>query len=117
MSFRNKEGVFLDKDERNQTSIPREYKLYSIAHQKGVSRKLDFHTHFYYEVFFFHDGNCKYLIDNKIYNLIPGDTLVMDGSKLHKPSIIGDKSRYERSIVQFSSGWIEPLLKFLNSEY
>ncbi|MEH7180342.1 AraC family transcriptional regulator [Neobacillus vireti] len=107
----------MESNRKIQTSNPRKYKVFSIAHQKGVSQKLDFHTHFYYEVFIFHNGNCKYLIDNKIYDLLPGDIIVMDGSKLHKPSIIGDKWRYERSIVQFSPEWIEPLVKFLNSEY
>lgn len=102
-------------DKSIQPANPRRYTLFSIAHQKGVSFNLGFHTHFHNEVFIFHQGKCTYLIDNKIYELVPGDVIVMDGSKLHKPSVLGDKSLYDRSIVQFSPEWIEPLLNFLDS--
>ncbi|KAA9023905.1 AraC family transcriptional regulator [Niallia endozanthoxylica] len=104
-------------DKRIDPPNPRKYTLFSIAHQKGISRDPGFHTHVHYEVFIFHQGKCTYLIDNKIYELLPGDMIVMDGSKLHKPSVLGDKNLYDRSIVQFSPEWIEPLLNFLQSDY
>lgn len=104
-------------DKPIQPANPRQYTLFSVAHQKGVSFKLGFHTHLHNEVFIFHQGKCTYLIDNRIYDLIPGDIIVMDGSKLHMPSVLGDKSLYDRSIVQFSPEWIEPLLNFLDSSH
>jgi AraC family transcriptional regulator, melibiose operon regulatory protein len=104
-------------DQQNHLPGSHSYKLYAITHQKGVVSEIDFHTHFHYEIFIFHGGQCKYLIDNKIYELVPGDIIVMDGSKLHKPLVSGDPALYNRSIVQFSHEWLHHLLRFLNSEY
>ncbi|RKQ34329.1 AraC family transcriptional regulator [Oceanobacillus halophilus] len=94
---------------------PSSYKLFVTTHQKGVHRNIDIHTHFHYELFIFHSGTCNYLIDNKVYPLVSGDIILMDGSKLHKPSIQGDPSLYDRSIIQFSIDWLAPLLQFLDS--
>ncbi|WP_077620400.1 AraC family transcriptional regulator [Bacillus sinesaloumensis] len=91
------------------------YNLFAISHQKGIEKSPDYHTHFHYEIFIFHAGNCKYLIDNKVYDLVPGDIILMDGSKLHKPFVTGDKRSYDRSIVQFSLEWILPVLEFLDA--
>lgn len=93
---------------------PRMYRLFAISHQKGIAKSPEYHTHFHYEIFIFHAGNCKYLIDNKIYDLLPGDIILMDGSKLHKPSVSGNTDLYDRSIVQFSRDWILPVLEFLD---
>lgn len=93
------------------------YNLFAISHQKGIEKSPDYHTHFHYEIFIFHSGNCKYLIDNKIYDLLPGDIILMDGSKLHKPFVTGDTDSYDRSIIQFSLEWIQPTLEFLESTH
>lgn len=99
-----------------ETTAPIEYEVFGISHQKGLQDGVKFHTHFQYEIFIFHKGQCNYAIGNKIYELEPGDVLVMDGSLMHRPFIEGDKRFYERSIVQFSSEWIRPVLKALHAQ-
>lgn len=91
------------------------YNVFGISHQKGLQNDTKFHTHFQYELFIFYNGHCKYAIGNKVYELQPGDILVMDGSLMHRPFIFGDDRFYERSIVQFSSEWIRPVLHALNA--
>lgn len=93
------------------------YDIFGISHQKGVQGDLKFHTHFQYEVFIFHKGQCNYAIGNKIYGLEPGDILILDGSLMHRPFIMGDERFYERSIVQFSSEWIQPVLQGLQAQH
>ena len=59
-----------------------------------------FHSHPFYEVYYFHEGKCNYLIGDRIYNLAPGDLILMYGMTLHCPKI--DPSvPYVRSIVHF----------------
>jgi len=59
-----------------------------------------FHSHSFYEVYYFHEGKCNYLIGDRIYNLAPGDLILMYGMTLHCPKI--DPSvPYIRSIVHF----------------
>lgn len=63
---------------------------------------MDYHAHSdFYEIFFFHEGTCKYLVGNHIYDLQPGDILIMDGTFLHKPNV-PKNSPYVRSHVHFS---------------
>jgi AraC family transcriptional regulator, melibiose operon regulatory protein len=104
-------------NQQNHLQGSHSYKLFAVTHQKGILHPFDFHTHFHYEIFIFHGGTCNYLVDNQIYELVSGDIIVMDGSKLHKPLVTGDPDLYDRSIVQFSHEWVKPLLQFLNSEY
>ncbi|MGU3470472.1 AraC family transcriptional regulator [Paenibacillus sp. D51F] len=60
----------------------------------------DFHSHPYYEIYFFHEGDCTYLIGSRIYRLEPGDMLLMYGMTLHRPKV--DPSQpYVRSIIHF----------------
>lgn len=102
---------------REKQSVLSDYKLFVRTHQQGTERELLFHTHSYYEIYIFHKGQCKYLVDNRIYDLQSGDIIVMDGKSLHKPFVSGEEQNYERSIVQFSFDWITPLLTFLDSNY
>ncbi|MBS4210191.1 AraC family transcriptional regulator [Bacillus sp. FJAT-50079] len=73
---------------------------------------LDFHSHEQYEIYYFHGGDCKYLIHHTIYDLQPGDIIIMDGLTAHRanPSTFVP---YERSVVHFSPKWIEPIIESL----
>lgn len=71
---------------------------------------IDYHSHQEYEIYFFHAGSCRYLIHDQIYELKPGDILLMDGMALHKPNI-PPNSEYIRSMIHFSPEWIEGALK------
>jgi AraC-like DNA-binding protein len=75
-----------------------------------------YHSHQDYEIYFFHAGECRYLIHNQIYDLEPGDILVMDGLTLHKPNV-KPTSVYVRSVIQFSPLWIKGLLMEMGSMY
>jgi AraC-like DNA-binding protein len=72
----------------------------------------DFHSHQEYEIYFFHSGDCKYLINNRIYELQPGDIILLDGMTLHKPNP-GTSSPYTRSMLHFSPTWLQELLNAL----
>ena len=84
------------------------YRMKSIGVQE-----LRFHSHTQYEIYYFHSGNCKYLINHTIYDLRPGDIIIMDGLTAHRanPSL---QDMYERSVVHFSPDWILPLLESLH---
>jgi len=73
-----------------------------------------FHSHDAYEIFMFHKGACMYLINNHIYDLQPGDILLMDGLALHKPNTIKD-SEYIRSHIHFKPEDIEPILSSIKA--
>ncbi|MDQ0226180.1 AraC family transcriptional regulator [Metabacillus niabensis] len=76
----------------------------------------DFHSHPEYEIYFFHKGSCRYLIHNKIYDLEPGDILLMDGLTMHRPNFDPNMD-YVRSLLHFSPEWIKGLLEELGCMY
>ena len=84
------------------------------------TRKVEFpfhyHSHRDYEIYFFHAGDCRYLIHNQIYDLKPGDIILMDGLTLHKPNV-SSTSEYVRSVIQFSPHWVKGVLMEMGSMY
>lgn len=94
-----------------------DYNVFGISCQKGLPNDLKFHTHFQYEVFIFRKGQCNYAVGNRIYELHPGDIVIMDGSLMHRPFVFDNPRFYERSIVQFSSEWIRPVLNVLDANH
>lgn len=89
----------------------------AAAHLKGQTEYIDFHSHRQYEIYVFHEGECKYLINNQIIELKPGSIICLDGSELHKAHVTGDINKYERSIVHFSPDWLKPVLKVLGADF
>lgn len=75
----------------------------------------EFHSHHEYEIYFFHSGDCKYLINNRIYELQPGDILLMDGLTLHKPNP-SLETPYIRSVIHFSPAYLQEILHVLGME-
>ncbi|OMF18527.1 hypothetical protein BK133_30440 [Paenibacillus sp. FSL H8-0548] len=72
----------------------------------------NFHSHHEYEIYYFCGGECKYLINNRIYDLQPGDIILLDGLTLHKPNP-RDVSTYTRSMLHFSPTWLQELMTVL----
>lgn len=61
------------------------------------------HHHDFYEVYFFLSGNLKYHIENQIYDLIPGDIILIAPHELHQPVFQPKAKYYERYVL-----WINP---------
>lgn len=69
-----------------------------------------FHSHPFYEVFYFHEGKCTYLIGDKIYVLSPGDLILMYGMTLHCAKT-DPHAPYVRSIIHFEPASLRPFLE------
>ena len=82
-----------------------EYNFRSTGNFEAV-----FHSHPFYEIYYFHEGKCNYLIGDQIYHLSPGDLILMYGMTLHCPKIDPDVP-YVRSIVHFDPAILRPYLE------
>lgn len=65
-----------------------------------IPDQMAYHTHFTYEIYYFHAGKVNYLINDRIYKLEPGDMILMHGMTLHKAHL-EQKKCYERTIIHF----------------
>ncbi|WP_440119812.1 AraC family transcriptional regulator [Paenibacillus sp. QZ-Y1] len=82
-----------------QFSAPLEYSYRSTSmYDPGMSD--GFHSHPHYEVYYFHDGECSYIIGDRVYNLEPGDLVLMHGMTLHRPHPKPGRL-YERTTLHF----------------
>ena len=69
-----------------------------------------FHAHPAYEIYYFHGGACTYLIGGRMFELAPGDLIIMHGMTLHAP-IIDARRPYLRTIVHFDPAFAAELLR------
>lgn len=86
------------------------YKLdYTYRSQGPIDA--DFHSHSWYEIYYFHEGVCTYLIGDRIYTLQPGDLILMNGMTLHCAKI-DRRFEYIRSILHFDPAAVQAFLDF-----
>ncbi|MFC5405779.1 AraC family transcriptional regulator [Cohnella soli] len=79
-----------------------EFTYRSEGHYDG-----EFHSHTFYELYYFHEGKCNYLIGDQIYNLSPGDLILMYGMTLHRPKV-DPSAPYIRTIIHFDPAMLRP---------
>lgn len=73
-------------------------------------RNHQFHAHPEYEIYYFHGGDCHYLIGGHVFRLTPGDLIIMHGMTLHAPKV-DHRLPYERTIVHFDPTFAAELIR------
>lgn len=64
-------------------------------------KEISMHTHDCYELYCFLKGDVKYFVEGTIYDLKPGDLLIMKKSEAHS-LLVNSNSPYERILVFFN---------------
>ncbi len=64
---------------------------------------MEFHAHDFLELYYFLDGSVTYYIEDQVYDLCPGDLLIIPAGKMHRPVIANEHAAYERMVL-----WITP---------
>jgi AraC-like DNA-binding protein len=78
---------------------------FTVNYDTSVPNILPYHTHFHYEIYYFHEGQVSYLINDRIYKLAPGDLILMHGMTLHK-AMIERNDVYKRTIIHFDPSYV-----------
>lgn len=73
---------------------------FTIGTNSSYSGEFPYHTHFHYEIYYFHSGKANYLINDRIYPLESGDLLLMHGMTLHKAHV-DPAVAYHRTTIHF----------------
>lgn len=81
-----------------------------ISHNKDIyTKEILFHSHDYYEIYFFADGSVKYYVENESYELKKGDVLIIPPGKLHRPVFeknIPKNIPYERYVLWIYNSYL-----------
>lgn len=62
-------------------------------------RTIEFHAHDFLELYLFLDGRVTYYIEDRVYELCPGDLLIIPPGKMHRPVISDEHAAYERMVL------------------
>ncbi len=62
-------------------------------------RTIEFHAHDFLELYLFLDGSVTYYIEDQVYELCPGDLLIIPPGKMHRPVIANEHAAYERMVL------------------
>lgn len=106
-------AVKFDYFSLNQHMSDKNLELYHYNNADNSFRKVQPHRHNHYEFYFFRSGNAKYVVAGHVYELLPGDFLVIDPNQLHYPELqAGSKQQnYERYVFWVNSRFLAGLLE------
>lgn len=77
---------------------------FQLSHNRDpYFRTMEFHVHDFLELYYFLDGSVTYYIEDQVYDLCPGDLLIIPAGKMHRPVIANEHAAYERMVL-----WITP---------
>lgn len=97
---------YTDLHTNNMLQHRKIYMKYQVDH---LNHNRSLHIHEGYEIYFFHKGMAKYIINDNVFNLCPGDMLLFNGNSLHRPNP-DTSGPYIRSFINFMPDWIQPYL-------
>lgn len=66
-------------------------------------KDVELHHHDFYELYFLMSGDVTYIIESRIYHVMPGDMLLISPRELHQLCIRPEMSSYERYVL-----WVDP---------
>lgn len=78
---------------------------YSVAHLLNSERTMDMHVHNYCEVYYSISGGKKFWINNRLYDIEPGDIFLINCNEDHH-LIQVEEEKHERYVINFHPQFI-----------
>ncbi|MCR5101035.1 MAG: AraC family transcriptional regulator [Butyrivibrio sp.] len=85
-----------------------ESNYFSVAHLYKDEKAMEMHIHDCYEVYFSISGGKQFLIDNKIYDIAPGDLFLINQYDSHYLTQI-EKEKHERIVIMISPEFMKSI--------
>lgn len=88
--------------EENKAQVMLEEDFEAHHNRDPYFRTIEFHAHDFLELYLFLDGSVTYYIEDQVYDLCPGDLLIIPPGRMHRPVIANERAAYERMVL-----WVE----------
>lgn len=75
----------------------------------------EMHSHEHYELYFLLSGERRYFIEHTIYDVEPGDIVLIPKNKLHRTAACNGNG-YERYVVYFGDGFANDMIEKIGAE-
>lgn len=97
------------KPDRNssQVMMTRDFEVHH--NRDPYFRTIEFHAHDFLELYLFLDGSVTYYIEDQVYDLCPGDLLIIPPGKMHRPVIANEHAAYERMVLWVNLEYLSKL--------
>lgn len=91
--------LFIDREENNKPYVMK----YS-------------HIHDYYEVYYLMAGSRRYFINHTLFNMEPGDVVLVNKGDLHLTTMISSEHYYERYLMTFNDDFVDRVCQNIDRE-
>lgn len=88
------------REDRAQVMLEKDFEAHH--NRDPYFRTIEFHAHDFLELYLFLDGSVTYYIEDQVYDLCPGDLLIIPPGRMHRPVIANERAAYERMVL-----WVE----------
>lgn len=88
------------REDRAQVMLEEDFEAHH--NRDPYFRTIEFHAHDFLELYLFLDGSVTYYIEDQVYDLCPGDLLIIPPGRMHRPVIANEHAAYERMVL-----WVE----------
>ena len=85
-----------------------ETKSFAVAHLYNDDKPMDMHIHDCYEIYYSISGGKQFLIDNRFYDIQPGDIFFINQYESHYLSQL-DRAVHERFVLEFHPDFLTSL--------
>ncbi|WP_417077460.1 AraC family transcriptional regulator [Hominenteromicrobium sp.] len=83
---------------------------FQLSHNRDpYFRTMEFHAHDFLELYYFLDGSVTYYIEDQVYDLCPGDLLIIPAGKMHRPVIANEHAAYERMVLWTTPQYLQSI--------
>ena len=89
-----------------QGFLSENFRLFHLCSPGGVTTEL--HYHEFCKILFFLRGRGEYLIDGKLYRLLPGDIVLLNAGSVHR-AMLSPEEPYERIILYVLPAYLQKL--------
>ena len=99
-------GIYQDFTSRQHMIAP-DFEVY--RYRSTYLNEVALHHHDFYEVYLLLRGRVAYTVENRIYQVRPGDIMLISPLELHQARISTDAEPYERIVLWVARSYLESL--------
>ena len=89
-----------NKESNPDGYLREEFRLFHI--ETPLDHEIGFHYHDFHKIFILISGDCEYWIEEKRYELMPLDAVIIPAGTLHRP-VVRPGAEYKRIIIYISN--------------
>lgn len=89
--------------------------IYTSKRKSASAAMPKSHSHTYYELYYQISGERRYFIEDSIYDIYPGDLVIIKPHELHR-TVSSNKKGFERYIINFNHNHINKLKKEIGED-